>query len=125
MSPSPKSMMSRKGDPTDNRPALVSGKLAAIIIASIIGAMLLLVLALFLYKRHKRKSAPSQPVEPRDEEEEGAVGEKEVEAAPVVSGEMAYASQPAIPHSNGDLVAQQPKVVELGADGVVVLGRSS
>jgi len=32
---------------------------------------------------------------------------------------MAYASQHAIPHSNSDLVAQQPKVVELGADEVV------
>ena len=119
---SSKSMMPKTVEPTDNRPALVSGKLAAIIIASIIGAILLLVLALFLYKRHKRKLAASQPVEPRNEEEEGAVGEKEVEAAPVVCGEMAYASQPAIPHSNGDLVAQQPKVVELGADGVVASG---
>jgi len=45
--------------------------------------------------------------------------DKEVEPAPVVPGEMAYSSQPAIPHSNGDLVAQQPKVVELGAEGVV------
>ena len=122
MSPSLKSITSRRGEPADNRPALVSGKLAGIIIASIIGAILLLVLALFLYKRHKRKLAASQPVEPRDEEEEGAVGEKEVEAAPVVNGEMSYASQPAIPHSNGDLVAQQPKVVELGADGVVASG---
>jgi hypothetical protein len=48
--------------------------------------------------------------------------DKEIEAAPVVSGEMGYASQPAIPHSNGDLVAQQPRVVELGADGVVASG---
>jgi hypothetical protein len=45
--------------------------------------------------------------------------EREVEPAAVVPGEMAYASQPAVPHSNGDLVAQQPKVVELGADRVV------
>lgn len=102
------------------RPALVTGKLAGIIIASVIGAVLLLVLAAFVYKRHKRKNAAAKPSETKDEED--VVGEKEVEAAPVVTGEMAYASQPAVPHSNGDLVAQQPKVVELGADGVVASG---
>ena len=98
----------------------MSGKLAGIIIGAIIGVVLLLVIVAFLYKRHKRKQAALAPKQPT-EEEEVAVDEKEkeIEAAPVVSGEMAYASQPAIPHSNSDLVAQQPKVVELGADGVV------
>jgi H+/gluconate symporter-like permease len=94
----------------------VTGKLAGIIIGAVIGVILLLVIAAFLYKRHKRKQAALNPRQPTEEEE---VEEKDVEAAPVVPGEMAYASQPAIPHSNSDLVAQQPKVVELGADGVV------
>ena len=73
-----------------------------------------------MYKRHKRKQAALRPKQPT-EEEEVAVDEKEKEvgATPVVPGEMAYASQPAIPHSNSDLVASQPKVVELGADGAV------
>ena len=83
----------------------------------------LLVIAAFLYKRHKRKQAALNPKQTTEEEELGVEEkEKEVEAAPVVPGEMAYASQPAIPHSNGDWIAQQPKVVELGADGVVASG---
>jgi H+/gluconate symporter-like permease len=104
----------------DIRPALVTGKLAGIIIGAVIGVIILLVIAVFLYKRHKRKQAALNPKQSTEEEEVGVEEkEKEVEPAPVVPGEMAYASQPAIPHSNGDLVAQQPKVVELGADGVV------
>lgn len=62
------------------------------------------------------------PKQPNEEEEVGVEdkeNDKEVEAAPVVTGEMAYGSQPAIPRSNGDLGTQQPKVVGLGADGVV------
>lgn len=104
----------------DIRPALVSGKLAGIIIGAIIGVVLLLVIVAFLYKRHKRKQAALRPNQSTEEEEVGvSEKEKEVEIAPVVPGEMAYDRQPAIPHSNSDLVAQQPKVVELGADGVV------
>lgn len=97
---------------------MVSGKLAGIVIGSIIGAILFLILALFLYKRHKRKIAAQNITEPKDEE--GVIGhlEKEVEAAPVASGEIAYASQPASQHSKGTFVQGQ-KVVELGADGVV------
>ena len=99
----------------------MTGKLAGIIIGAIIGVIILLVIAAFLYKRHKKKQYALNPKQPAEEEEEIEVEEKDkdVEAAPVVPGEMAYASQPAIPHSNGDLVAQQPKVVELGEDGVV------
>jgi len=109
---------------TDNRPSIISGKLAGIIIGSIIALILLLVLAGFIYKKRKAKKAAGQPREETKDEEEEVGSEKEVEVgpAPVVVGEMGYASQPAIPHSNGDLIPQQPKVVELGADGVVAGG---
>jgi hypothetical protein len=71
------------------RPALVTGKLAGIIIGAVIGVIILLVIAAFLYKRHKRKQAALNPKEPTEEEDVG-VGEKDkdVEAAPVVPGEM-------------------------------------
>jgi len=110
---------------TDIRPSIISGKLAGIIIGSIIALILLLVLAGFIYKKRKAKKAANQPTEaePKDEEEEvGNEKEVEVGPAPVVDGEMGYASQPAIPHSNGDLIPQQPKVVEMGPDGVVAGG---
>jgi uncharacterized membrane protein len=110
-----------------SRPAVVSGKLAGIIIGSIIAFILLLVLAVFIYKRRKAKKAALEPREEEKKDDEEEVGnEKEVKVevgpAPVVIGEMNYASQPAIPHGNTDLIPQQPKVVDLGAVGVVATG---
>ena len=54
----------------------MTGKLAGIIIGAIIGVVLLLVIAAFLYKRHKRKQAALKPKQPIEEEEVG-VDEKE------------------------------------------------
>jgi uncharacterized membrane protein len=116
--------MTYKANPP-SRPAIVSGKLAGIIIGSIIAVILLLVLAVFIYKKRKAKKAAAadQSAEDRGEEEEvGNEKEVEVGPAPVVLGEMGHASQPAIPHGNTDMIPQQPKVVELGADGVVATG---
>jgi hypothetical protein len=71
--------------------------LAGIIIGAIIGAIILLVLAIFIYKRGQKKRAlldPS-PTSEEDQVEEKKVDPNEVVSLPTVPGEMAYAEEPA------------------------------
>jgi hypothetical protein len=97
--------------------------LAGIIIAAVVGTIIILVIAILIYKRRQKKRATGA-TQQQDEGEGIGHDEKDVEvgAGPVVPGEMAYASQPANPHSDqpGASIPEQSKVVGPGADRAVI-----